>query len=66
MSGALLDTSVVIALARPGELDLPGSAAVSVVTMGELRAGVLLAPSAEARGVRRILGDAYCFDLSHL
>ena len=43
MSGNLLDTSVVIAR-DPGEaLGLPESAAISVITLAELRAGVLIA-----------------------
>lgn len=41
MTGGLLDTSVLIA--RTGGLPLPETAAISVVTLGELRAGVLLA-----------------------
>ncbi|HEX7059318.1 MAG TPA: PIN domain-containing protein [Solirubrobacterales bacterium] len=51
MSGALLDTSVVIA----GEetLDLPEKTAISVVTIGELRAGILLAKTSAARGSRQ-------------
>ena len=53
MPEALFDTSVVIAADRAGELSLPGSAAISVVTIGELHAGVLLARSAEVRGIRR-------------
>lgn len=43
MSGALLDTSVLIARDEDGEFDLPATAAISVVSLGELRAGVLLA-----------------------
>jgi toxin FitB len=42
VSGALLDTSILIARALPGDA-LPPSAAISVVSLGELRAGVLLA-----------------------
>lgn len=41
MSGNLLDTSFVVATAEPAEL--PSTAAVSVVTLGELHAGVLRA-----------------------
>lgn len=51
MSGALLDTSVVIA-AGDGAVALPATAAISVITLGELRAGVDLARTAEAREVR--------------
>jgi predicted nucleic acid-binding protein len=40
---ALLDTSIVIATDERGELELPASAAISVITLGELRAGVELA-----------------------
>lgn len=43
MSGDLLDTSVLIARDEDGALDLPATAAISVVSLGELRAGVLLA-----------------------
>ena len=43
MSGSLLDTSVVIARDPDQTLDLPETAAISVVTLGELRAGVLIA-----------------------
>jgi predicted nucleic acid-binding protein len=42
LSEALLDTSVVIAADGEG-LDLPDRLAISVITLGELRAGVLLA-----------------------
>jgi predicted nucleic acid-binding protein len=43
LSGSLLDTSVVIARDPDATLDLPESAAISVITLGELRAGVLIA-----------------------
>ncbi|MBA2505354.1 MAG: PIN domain-containing protein [Thermoleophilaceae bacterium] len=43
MSGALLDTGVVIAHDEAAALALPGTAAISVITLGELGAGVLLA-----------------------
>jgi predicted nucleic acid-binding protein len=43
VSGNLLDTSVLIARDEAGALDLPETAAISVITLGELRAGVLLA-----------------------
>ena len=61
MSGALLDTSVVIA----GEeaVDPPKKTAISVVTLGELRAGVLLARDPAARAARQArlaaVRDAY-------
>lgn len=48
----LLDTSVVIALI-PAARERADRAAVSVVTLGELRAGVLLARNDEARAMRR-------------
>ncbi len=43
MSGSLLDTSVLLARDEAAALELPESAAISVVTLGELRAGVLMA-----------------------
>lgn len=57
MSGrpALLDTSVLIAseASRPLALDsLPEQTAVSVVTLGELHAGVLAAPDTATRARR--------------
>lgn len=51
MSGALLDTSVVIA--GESALDLPAATAISVVTLGELRAGVLLATDPPVRAARQ-------------
>ena len=51
MSGALLDTSVVIEYGVV-EDDLPPAAAISVVTLGELRAGVLLAHDERIRAAR--------------
>jgi predicted nucleic acid-binding protein len=51
LSGALLDTSVVIASEEP--LDLPEKTAISVVTLGELRAGILLAKTSASRGNRQ-------------
>jgi toxin FitB len=53
LSAALLDTSVVIAGDDLRELGLPERAAISVITLGELRAGVVLARSAEARSMRQ-------------
>ena len=55
MSGALLDTSVLIGPAAAG---LPPSAAISVVSLGELRAGVLLARDATIRDRRSSRLDA--------
>lgn len=49
---ALLDTSVLIASDEGGALELPDTAAISVITLGELRAGVLRARDAERRGAR--------------
>lgn len=52
VSGALLDTSILIAHDEEGDLELPETAAISVITLGELRAGVLVAhngPIADAR-----------------
>lgn len=52
VSGALLDTSLLIANDADGSLELPEVAAISVITLGELRAGVLIArqrPIADAR-----------------
>lgn len=56
MSGSLLDTSVLIARDEDGALELPETAAISVVSLGELRAGVLIAADeAIAAGRRRRL-----------
>ena len=51
MAGALLDTSVV--LTAPADVELPSSAAISVVTLGELHAGVALARDDATRDRRR-------------
>lgn len=48
MSGALLDTTVVIAMAD-GDVLLPDEGAISVITLGELHAGVLRARHAAER-----------------
>jgi toxin FitB len=48
---ALLDTSLVIA-ASDGDRELPATAAISVITLGELHAGVLRASNPAARAVR--------------
>ena len=58
MTGDLLDTSILIA-PDPGALaQLPEAAAISVVTIGELHAGVLLARDDPARAARRTRLDA--------
>ena len=66
MSRGLADTSVFIALesARPLHLDrLPDALAVSVITIGELRAGVLAAADASTRDRRlRTLTRAMTMD----
>jgi predicted nucleic acid-binding protein len=51
VSRALLDTSVVIA-ASDGDGELPPTAAISVVTLGELHAGVHRAPDAALKAAR--------------
>ena len=53
MSGSLLDTSVLIARDDGGALALPESAAISVITLGELRAGVLVATNEAVAEDRR-------------
>jgi len=55
VSASLLDTSVVIAHDQAGTLELPETAAISVITIGELRAGVVIARDeliAQARRAR--------------
>lgn len=55
VAGGLLDTSVFIAVesGRPIETaSIPGRLRVSVVTIGELRLGVLSAPQADTRARR--------------
>ena len=52
MSGLLLDTSVVIAGAE-GVSEATGAGAISVVTLGELRAGVKLAREPSVRAARQ-------------
>jgi predicted nucleic acid-binding protein len=46
MNGSLLDTSVLVARDESAGLELPETAAISVITLGELRAGVLIARDA--------------------
>ncbi len=53
MTGALLDTSVVIAFDEAAELELPVDAAISVITLGELHAGVARARDALTRAARQ-------------
>jgi predicted nucleic acid-binding protein len=48
LSRAVADTSVVIA-AADGEVELPEEVAISVITLGELRAGIMRATSAAQR-----------------
>jgi len=58
VSPSLLDTSFVIAAAA-GDVLLPDEAAISVITLGELRAGVLRARDNAVRAERlRRLNDA--------
>jgi hypothetical protein len=54
LSGVLLDTSVVIdGYASPQDDDIPETVAISVITLGELRAGVQLASDPSARAARQ-------------
>jgi toxin FitB len=53
MSGHLLDTSILIAPDPALLSSLPASAAISVITLGELRAGVLLARDTVVEAARR-------------
>lgn len=50
---ALLDTSVLIARRAELTFPIPARAAISVITLGELRAGVLLARDEAARAGRQ-------------
>lgn len=52
MTGALLDTSVVIASGLDSG-QIPSSSSISIVTIGELHAGVRLARSERTRQLRR-------------
>lgn len=52
VTDALIDTSVVIATDTRRELRLPETAAISVITLGELRAGVELARDEAVRALR--------------
>ncbi len=53
MSGALLDTSTVIGGLESLRMELPATMAISVITLGELRAGVRLAQDPVARAARQ-------------
>ncbi len=53
MSGALLDTSIVIQNVELVELGTQETAAISVITLGELRAGVSLARDPSIRASRQ-------------
>ncbi|MBA3434596.1 MAG: PIN domain-containing protein [Actinobacteria bacterium] len=53
MNGDLLDTSILIAPDTTAFGELPAAAAISVITLGELHAGVLLARDDRARADRR-------------
>lgn len=57
MSGALLDTSIVVAGAAVAER-VPEPVSISVITIGELRAGVLRARDEEQREQRAARFDA--------
>ena len=57
MNGALLDTSILIA-PQVAVDELPASAAISVVTLGELHAGVHLARTGQTRRLRQRRLDA--------
>jgi toxin FitB len=53
LSGALLDTSVVIAGLESLQVELPATMAISVITLGELRAGVRLSDDPSTRAARQ-------------
>ena len=65
---ALLDTSVVIAAADSIALDPEQTAAISVITLGELRAGVALAADPATRAARqaRLAGVRAAFRPIHI
>jgi toxin FitB len=64
LSGALLDTSVVIDGLPLHQADAPETVAISVITLGELRAGVRLAgdPSSRAARQRRLTAVRDAFE----
>ncbi len=53
LSGALLDTSVVVGGFGSLRIELPATMAISVITVGELRAGVRLANDPITRAARQ-------------
>jgi predicted nucleic acid-binding protein len=53
VSGALLDTSVVMGSFESLQVEMPATMAISVITLGELRAGVRLAHDATVRAARQ-------------
>lgn len=53
LSAALLDTSVVIEGIASFQIDVPETMAISVITLGELRAGVRLAGDSSVRAARQ-------------
>ncbi|HZH23391.1 MAG TPA: PIN domain-containing protein [Solirubrobacteraceae bacterium] len=53
MTGSLLDTSVLISRDESGALGLPEAAAISVISLGELRAGVQMARDERVAELRR-------------
>jgi toxin FitB len=53
LSGSLLDTSVLLEQDEEGEFDLPETAAISVITLGELHAGVVIARDERVAEARR-------------
>lgn len=64
LSGALLDTSVVIDGIASLQMDVPETMAISVITLGELRAGVRLAgePWTRAARQRRLIAVRDAFE----
>lgn len=58
MSGDLLDTSILIAPDPAPFSELPAAAAISVITLGELHAGVLLARDERTLAARSTRFDA--------
>ncbi len=58
MSSNLLDTSILIAPGSGSSAELPPTAAISVITLGELHAGVLLADDERTRALRHERLDA--------
>jgi len=52
LTQTLVDTSVVIAAGEPSASELPERSAISVITLGELRAGILLARDDSIRALR--------------